>query len=76
MRFQNPFVVSDEDKAKLIAAKDVVADAFPTVNVGWKPGRKALTAIGKAIPSVKVSWKDKEPSEDDIDTLVNHVNKK
>lgn len=57
MKFQNPFVVSDEDKAKLKAAAGVVGDAFPSVNIGWKPGRKALDLVGKAIPSVKVTWK-------------------
>ena len=57
MKFQNPFVVSDDDKDKLKAAGGVIADAFPSVKVNWKPGRKALDAIGKAIPSVSVSWK-------------------
>jgi hypothetical protein len=59
MKFQLPYTVNADDKAKLKAAGEVIADAFPSVSVGWKPGRKALTAIGKAIPTVSVSWKDK-----------------
>ena len=61
MRFQNPFVINADDKAKLVAAKDVVADAFPSVS--WKPGRKAIELIGKAIPTVSWEKADKPDSE-------------
>jgi hypothetical protein len=65
MKFQNPFVISDEDKKKLSQAGSLIADVFPSVNVDWKPGRAAINAVGKAIPSVKVSWKDKESDTKD-----------
>ena len=66
MRIRNPFIVSDEDKAKLIAAKQVFADAVPSVNVSWKPGRSAITAIGKAIPSISISWSKAQEAERDL----------
>lgn len=66
MKFQNPFVVSETDKAKLNAAKDVIADAVPSVNVSWKPGRAALTAIGKVIPTVSISWSKAQEAERDL----------
>jgi hypothetical protein len=66
MRIQNPFVVSDNDKKKLADAGKVIADAVPTVNVSWKPGRAALTAIGKVIPSVSISWSKAQEAERDL----------
>ena len=61
MKFQLPIVVNADDKAKLKAAGQVIADAFPTVS--WKPGRSVLTAIGKAIPTVTWTKADKPDAE-------------
>lgn len=66
MRIQNPFVVSDTDKAKLKQAAALVGETIPTVSVSWTPGRKALSLIGKAIPSVSVSWSKAEQAERDL----------